>query len=544
MHTQPRRQRGAILVLTILFLVILLAAAALVIDVGRLYVLRTQMQNAADAAVMSAAVELNGKAGARERAINAATQLLFHQAPFSTSDNKDLLKHLQNYYDPANPDGSAIIFYSWIGSEYDPATPPCSTLTADGKCITTEDEDAQYIRITLDPLLTTAEEGDYGIDFYFAPSMALFLAGDPVTEGTTTVSAVAGAGGPVFCKYPPVFMCAYDEGANYPGIGIGEEVKFKDKDASTPWGPGNVGFLQVDEEIEIPLDDGGTEKAKNVGALAAALGNEFIRKTCDESIVSTQTGVITQQMRQGFNTRFGLYEDYGNAKEAFPPAPNTVDYPMDDVFSEESPEYIEDAFKGNGWNNTECLNGGTVLPGCKNSSGTITYTRPETFSRDDYISHYHTGNPPPLSLNTSRYALYQWELESILNTPHLDPATPGPIDNRNASSQEDCSERSSGKPGSQYCLNHNGEAIDGSPSDDPRRRVMRIAVIKCDLYNIQGNTPDIDLNPQGEFPFHEFFLTQHAQAASSTEFFAEYIGPVSEEQDIQEIKHHIIQLYE
>lgn len=105
--------------------------------------------------------------------------------------------------------------------------------------------------------------------------------------------------------------------------------------------------------------------------------------------------------------------------------------------------------------------------------------------------------------------------------------------------------RSTNKPGSAHCLNHNGEAIEGDPSlGDPRRRILRIAVIKCSLYNIQGSTPDIDLNPQGEFPFHEFFLTQHAQAASDTEFFAEYIGPVSEEEEIEKIKHNIIQLYE
>ncbi len=538
MHTQPRRQRGAILVLTILFLMILLAVAALVIDVGRLYVLRTQMQNAADSAALAAAYELNGKDGARQRAVKAATQMLSHEGPFSTSDDKDLLTHLQSYYDPANPENSAFVFYSWIGSELDPdpADIPCTP--TNGKCLATSDDDAHYVRVVLDPLLT-AEVGDYGVDFYFAPSMALFFAGDPITQGTTTVSALAGAGGPIFCKYPPLFMCAYDEGAGYPGIGVGEEIALRVPAANTAWGPGNIGYLDVEEDIEIELDDGSkTRLEKNKDAMAAALGNEFIRKECDEAIVSTLTGVDQQKTRKAFNTRFGLYQGndgFDNAKGEFPPAPNAIDYPRDDTFVER---------KGNGWNITECL----TPSGCGGES------RPETFNRDHYILYNHqNGDPnntnPVPSLGTesmpdgSRYSLYQWELSDggILHRPQLGNVPDLALD------QRDCDEVIQGgqEPGSKYCWLHSGEPIDGDPDlGTAERRILRVAVIKCTQYNIQGNTPDINLNPQGEFPFHKFFLTQHAQDPSNAEFLAEYIGPVSRQQEIQEIRHTVIQLYE
>lgn len=550
MYNNPRRQGGAILVLSVLFLVVLLAAAALVVDVGRLYVLRTQMQNAADTAAMAAAAELNGQLGARERAIKAATQMLSHKGPFSSSNDKDLLNHLKNYYDPADPDNSAIVFYSWIGAEYDLETPPpCDTsMTTDGKCLATEDSDAYYVKVVLDPLITTAEVDDFGIDFYFAPSMAIFFGGDPVLQGTTKVSAVAGAGGPVFCEYPPMFMCAYEEGpptdsGTYPGLDVGDQVKLKDRAANTPWGPGNVGFLQVDEDIEIPLDDNsGTILEKNNDAIAASLGNEFLRRSCSPAIVSTQTGVDTQKTRKAFNTRFGIYESYDKAKNAFPPAPNTVDYPLDDTFTVESSSYDVDAFKGNGWTSsvTDCLVGGPLAPDCGG------YTRPETFSRDDYIQYNHgdPGSIPPLADN-SRYSLYEWESSSTLNSPSLDTGTLTNIDDRNASSQEDCSTRSTGKPGSQHCWLHNGTPLDGNPNlGTLDRRVLYVAVIKCSQFNITGNTPDINLNQQGDFPFHRFFLTQHAQAPSDAEFFAEYLGPVSDEKEIQRIRHTIIQLYE
>ena len=72
MHRSPYKQRGAILVMSVLFLVVLIGFAALALDFGRLYVLRSQMQNAADTAVLAAAAELDGQLGARQRAVNAA----------------------------------------------------------------------------------------------------------------------------------------------------------------------------------------------------------------------------------------------------------------------------------------------------------------------------------------------------------------------------------------------------------------------------------------------------------------------------------------
>jgi hypothetical protein len=556
MQRNPCRQSGAILVMTTFFIVLLLGFSALAIDLGRLYVLRTEMQNAADAAALAAAAELDGNTNAISDAVLAAKNLLQHEGRFAS--NQQLLTILK--YNKPNPLDSPVLnalnafeFYSWINEENEvkpdictpPLLPGSSTGYDNDKCLATSDADAHYVKIKLHPDLVIDEKEYFQISLYLVPVLGLFHEDGPMMKtASTAVSAVAGAGGPVFCKYPPMFMCAYEEGdaanpVGYPGIDVGEEVKLKDKDASTPWGPGNVGFLQVDEDIVIPLDNGGTRVEKNLDAISAALGNEFIRKSCDPAIVSTKTGVNTQKTRQALNTRFGLYEAYDDAKKAFPPAPNTVDYPLDDIFTSESPDYDTDAFKGDGWDDTECLVGGTLLAACGG------YTRPETFGRDDYISHHHTI-APPLSLNNSRFALYEWELLSSLNNPQLTlTAAEQPLDTRNGSNQEDCSVRSVGKPGSKNCWLHTGTPIDGDPTlGTERRRILRVAVIKCFKYSISGSTPDIDLNADEDFPFHEFFLTQHVQAPSSAEFFAEYIGPVSEEKEIQKIKHTAIQLYE
>jgi Flp pilus assembly protein TadG len=53
-------QRGFVLIATSIALTILLALAALGIDIGRMYVIRAELQSFTDAAALSAAIELDG----------------------------------------------------------------------------------------------------------------------------------------------------------------------------------------------------------------------------------------------------------------------------------------------------------------------------------------------------------------------------------------------------------------------------------------------------------------------------------------------------
>jgi uncharacterized membrane protein len=55
-----RSQRGFVLIVTAIALTILLALAALGIDIGRMYVIRAELQSFTDAAALSAAIELDG----------------------------------------------------------------------------------------------------------------------------------------------------------------------------------------------------------------------------------------------------------------------------------------------------------------------------------------------------------------------------------------------------------------------------------------------------------------------------------------------------
>ncbi len=70
-----RSQKGFVLIVTCIAVVILLAIAGLGVDIGRMYVIKSELQAFADAAALSAAIELDGTGEGLARARAAAAQL-------------------------------------------------------------------------------------------------------------------------------------------------------------------------------------------------------------------------------------------------------------------------------------------------------------------------------------------------------------------------------------------------------------------------------------------------------------------------------------
>jgi Flp pilus assembly protein TadG len=70
-----RPQRGFVLIVTSIALTILLALAVLGVDIGRMYVIRAELQSFTDAAALSAAMELDGTDSGLANARAGATRL-------------------------------------------------------------------------------------------------------------------------------------------------------------------------------------------------------------------------------------------------------------------------------------------------------------------------------------------------------------------------------------------------------------------------------------------------------------------------------------
>jgi uncharacterized membrane protein len=72
---RAKKQRGFVLIVTAISMTLLLGLAGLGIDVGRMYVIRAELQSFTDAAALSAALELNGTNSGLARARTGAGKL-------------------------------------------------------------------------------------------------------------------------------------------------------------------------------------------------------------------------------------------------------------------------------------------------------------------------------------------------------------------------------------------------------------------------------------------------------------------------------------
>ena len=186
-----RQQRGAYMVMMAILIVILIGVAALAIDVGRVLMMRTDMQNAADAAALAAAAELNSDNNAQDRARAAARDLLEHDARFA---------RVTELLGATGLPAGAFEFFCVIGSETDvsPSDPGfsdfCSGAEVEpGKYAATSDVDTHYVRVTLDPALA-ADGGRFTSDLIFLPVLGA-LGIDTADTATAVTNALAGRNG-------------------------------------------------------------------------------------------------------------------------------------------------------------------------------------------------------------------------------------------------------------------------------------------------------------------------------------------------------------
>src|SRR5438552_15781247 len=93
-----RNEGGSVAVYAAMAVLTAIGAGAVAVDVGRAAILRTQMQNTADARAMAAAAQLDGRDGARARATTVAKNVMVSQTAIAA--------------DSANIKAKDPIFYS------------------------------------------------------------------------------------------------------------------------------------------------------------------------------------------------------------------------------------------------------------------------------------------------------------------------------------------------------------------------------------------------------------------------------------------------
>jgi Flp pilus assembly protein TadG len=269
-----RSEKGSVAVYSAFLGLIAIGAGALSLDYGRVAVVRSQMQNRADAGAMAAAHQLDGREGAQTRATTVAFNAMT-QTTALTSDSTNLDVQSINFYSEIEPD----------------------------KVAATGDEDSRYAEVMLN---------QRKIDYFLTP--ILFGSTSTNHQGDLQPSATASSN-PFICEAPPLMICDPAELDAALDLSLpanaGKQIQLKPPpNGGTAWGPGNYGLLA--------LPDGSIGASDIEGALAAIEPED-----CYTLDVSTAPGVKTSKVQNGINARFDMP---GGLPD---PAPNVINYPKD-----------------------------------------------------------------------------------------------------------------------------------------------------------------------------------------------------------------------
>lgn len=269
-------KRGGVTIYSAFFVLFALAGGAVAIDFGRMALLKSEMQNRADAGALAGATQLDGRLDARSRAQSLAVQAMA-QTSAIPANGATLGVEAVNFYSAVEPDFVAAI----------------------------DDADAAFIEVVMTPKT---------VDLFFQPFMNMLEKSDDPTARAVAASALAGPD-PFICHAPPLMMCDLDESDPTLDLTLpehaGKQVRLKEPLAGGgSMAPGNFGLLA--------LPDGSVGANDIQAALAAVTPAD-----CYTLDVSTATGAKTNKVISGVNARFDLP---GGLPD---PAPNVINYPRD-----------------------------------------------------------------------------------------------------------------------------------------------------------------------------------------------------------------------
>lgn len=249
-------QAGSTAAIVALSLTALVSIWALSIDLGRAWNLDTELQNAADAAALACATQLDKTAGARARGILAATGGLVQNDQTLADDGL----------------GDAVTFTADdIRFLVDLTT----------RAEATSDADAHYCEVTTNPR---------SVSFSFA---RLVLAQDDVSPQAVAVAENNSA----YCGIPPLFFCnPIDPIPFLPDDWAGVGVTLKTSEGSGV-APGNFGLLALPSDAAHIL---------SADEIRDAFGRIRTKQRCLRDWVVTKPGQTTA-IATGVNTRFDIY---------------------------------------------------------------------------------------------------------------------------------------------------------------------------------------------------------------------------------------------
>lgn len=310
-----RRQRGAMAILTGLMAVVLLGIGGLVIDLGRLYIARTEVQTAMDACALAASSQLMpcdannpacvglasdprllSAAAAYGRAMVDATR--FSAGGIARPDRSINRVLMQSR--PIDPASVTIRFAANLNGPFESATIANSLRARFVRCSAPVND----VSMLLSPILNLITSAN-AVPASATVAAAAVAGREPSGTGNPT--------GPTTCQLFPLALCDNGQSAaNHWGYEVGQWV----------WGPCDdpdhadddpnrcIGSSGRGQSRWISLDGQGGD------ALRARIAGQGECGRANSARIVTN---VTQALRDSWNTRFGIYAGLAQAPQSNPP---------------------------------------------------------------------------------------------------------------------------------------------------------------------------------------------------------------------------------
>ncbi|KVO25255.1 pilus assembly protein TadG-related protein [Burkholderia ubonensis] len=258
-----RRQRGAVAVVVAIALAVLIGFVGLALDLGKLYVTRSELQNSADACALAAARDLTG----------ATVNLSVSEAAGITAGHQNFALFEQNAVQLLTD--SNVTFSDALTN---PFLPKGSVVTPSA---------VKYVKCT------TAQNN---IANWFIQALNV-IPGINIANASVSAAAVATVGPAQTTCAIPVFVCKAGTNVSPPVAGATYNIGdwLESKTGSPPsYGAGNFGWA-----------------ALNGSNSASEITNELSGNYCNLPAVGSSVGSPGNKISSGdaWNTRFGIYHN-------------------------------------------------------------------------------------------------------------------------------------------------------------------------------------------------------------------------------------------
>jgi hypothetical protein len=277
-------ESGAVAIWVAGTLAAMIGIIALSVDLGRTATSDTELKWAADAAALAGARQLDGEAGARDRARLAATGAL-------TGVGVGLTSNTETY---GSTSGAVEVVNVKFLSKLGPDNNTAEDVEA------TTDANARFIQVVVEQ--TTIN------------NLFIQVVGGPDTS-TAQQSSVAGQGSTI-CRVPPLMLCnPYEETNPAASLPPGMGILIKNGGGNEAyWGPGNYALLEIPG---LPGAD----------AIRDSFASLYGSPVCfDPDLVTTKPGQAVS-VNAGLNVRLDMYQGSTNGLKSSPvhyPAKNSV----------------------------------------------------------------------------------------------------------------------------------------------------------------------------------------------------------------------------